>query len=124
MTQAKQQACWATPTTTIDCVLARVHRQLEADGCVLKGNEDNCQIAAPDHLAPGDFVRVRLWLEGESTSVQIGLAEVRRIENHWISLEVVQVSRKERSRLQRYVESRQTVLQDYPVFIDHLLVRA
>ena len=109
---------------TIDCVLARVDRQIEADGCVLKVSESSPQLAAPDFLVPGDFVKVRLWLEGENTSVHIGLAEVRRIENHWITLEVVQVSRQERARLQRYVESRHTVVRNQPVFIDHLLIRA
>ena len=124
MAIGKQQACWATPTTTINCVLIRVDRQIEAEGCVLKVSESSSQLAAPEFLAPGDFVKVRLWLEGENTSIQIGLAEVRRIQNHWITLEVVQVSRQERSRLQRYVESRQTVLRNQPVFIDHLLIRA
>lgn len=124
MDNGKQQACWATPTMTIDCVLARVDRQIEADGCVLKVSESSPQLAAPDFLVPGNFVKVRLWLEGENTSVHIGLAEVRRIENHWITLEVVQVSRQERSRLQRYVESRHTVVRNQPVFIDHLLIRA
>ena len=124
MARGKHQACWATPTTTIDCVLVRLDRQIEAEGCVLKGSESNSQLAAPDFLAPGDFVKVRLWLDGENTSIHIGLAEVRRIQNHWITVEVVQVSRQERSRLQRYVESRQTVLPSQPVFIDHLLIRA
>ena len=124
MALGKQQACWATPTTTIDCVLVRVDRQIEAEGCVLKVSESSSQLAAPEFLVPGDFVKVRLWLEGENTSIHIGLAEVRRIQNHWITLEVVHVSRHERSRLQRYVESRQTMLRTQPVFIDHLLIRA
>jgi len=98
MALGKQQACWATPTTTIDCVLVRVDRQIEAEGCVLKVSESSSQLAAPEFLVPGDFVKVRLWLEGENTSIHIGLAEVRRIQNHWITLEVVHVSRHERSR--------------------------
>ena len=124
MALGKQQACWATPTTTIDCVLVRVDRQIEAEGCVLKVSESSSQLAAPEFLVPGDFVKVRLWLEGENTSIHIGLAEVRRIQNHWITLEVVHVSRHERSRLQRYVESRQTMLRNQPVCIVHLLIRA
>jgi translation initiation factor IF-3 len=124
MAIGKQQVCWATPTTTINCVLIRVDPRIEAEGCVLKVSESSSQLAAPEFLAPGDFVKVRLWLEGENTSIHIGLAEVRQIQNHWITLEVVQVSPQERSRLQRYVESRQTVLRNQPVFIDHLLIRA
>jgi hypothetical protein len=124
MAAGKQRACWASPTLSIDCMLARVHQRLEADGCVLKVNESSCQVAAPDLLAPGDFVKVRLWLDSESASINIGLAEVRRIENHWITLEVIQVSQHQRARLQRYVESRRTLPEDQPFSIDHLLIRA
>ena len=120
----KQQACWAIPNLTIDCMLARVHRQLEADGCVLKINESSSQVAAPDLLAPGDFVKVRLWLDDGSACINIGLAEVRQIQNHWITVEVIHVGRQERARLQRYVESLQPLRSDTPVFIDHLLIRA
>jgi hypothetical protein len=124
MTPGKQQACWAIPNLTIDCMLARVHRQLEADGCVLKINESSSQVAAPDLLAPGDFVKVRLWLDDGSACINIGLAEVRQVQNHWITVEVIHVGRQERARLQRYVESLQSIPADKPVFIDHLLIRA
>lgn len=120
----KQQTCWTNPNLTIDCMLARVHRQIEADGCVLRINESSSQVAAPDQLAPGDFVKVRLWLDDGSASIQIGLAEVRQVQNHWITVEVIHVGRHERARLQRYVESLQSVPSDKPVFIDHLLIRA
>jgi len=120
----KQQACWAIPNLTIDCMLARVHRQLEADGCVLKINESSSQVAAPDQLVPGDFVKVRLWLDDGSACIPIGLAEVRQVKDHWITVEVIQVNRHQRARLQRYVESRQPVPPEKPIFIDHLLIRA
>ena len=124
MAIGKQQACWAIPNLTIDCMLARVHRQLEADGCVLRINESSSQVAAPDQLAPGDFVKVRLWLDDDSASIHIGLAEVRQVQNHWITVEVIHVNRHERARLQRYVESRQPIPADKPVHLDHLLIRA
>ena len=124
MAIGKQQACWTIPNLTIDCMLARVHRQLEADGCVLRINETSSQVATPDQLAPGDFVKVRLWLDDGSASIQIGLAEVRQVQNHWITVEVIHVGRHERARLQRYVESLQPVPSDKPVFIDQLLIRA
>jgi hypothetical protein len=120
----KQQACWTIPNLTIDCMLARVHRQLEADGCVLRINESTSQVAAPDQLVPGDFVKVRLWLDDGSASINIGLAEVRQVQNHWITVEVIHVGRHERARLQRYVESIQPIPADKPVFLDHLLIRA
>src|SRR6478736_10149385 len=112
MAIGKQQACWAIPNLSIDCMLARVHRQLEADGCVLRFNESSSEVAAPDQLAPGDFVKVRLWLGDGSASIHIGLAEVRQIQNHWITVEVIQVNRHERARLQRYVESLQPIPAD------------
>jgi hypothetical protein len=124
MALGKQQACWTLPNLTIDCMLARVHRQLEADGCVLQINESSSQVAAPDMLAPGDFVRVRLWLDDGSACINIGLAEVRQVQNHWITVEIIHVGRQERTRLQRYVESLQPVPVDTPVFINHLLIRA
>ena len=118
------QTCWAIPNLTIDCMLARVHRQLEADGCVLKIDESSSQVAAPDSLNPGDFVKVRLWLDDGSACIHIGLAEVRQVQNHWITVEVIHVNRRERARLQRYVDSCQSTPSDKPVFIDHLLIRA
>jgi hypothetical protein len=121
---AKQRTCWAIPNLTIDCMLARVHRQLEADGCVLRLNESSSQVAAPDQLAPGDFVKVRLWLDDGSASIHIGLAEVRQVQNHWITVEVIHVNRHERARLQRYVESLRSLPSDTPVLLDHLLIRA
>ena len=124
MAIGKQQAYWAIPNLTIDCMLTRVHRQLEADGCVLKINESSSQVAAPDLLTPGDFVRVRLWLDDGSACINIGLAEVRQVQNHWITVEVIHVGLQERARLQRYVESLQPLPADTPVFIDHLLIRA
>ena len=124
MALGKQQTCWATPNLTIDCMLARVHQQLEADGCVLTFNESRTQVATPDLLIPGDFVKVRLWLDDESASINIGLAEVRRVQNHWITVEVIQVSQQERARLRRYVESRRATSSEKPVFIDHLHIRA
>jgi hypothetical protein len=124
MAIGKQRACWAIPNLTIDCMLARVHRQLEADGCVLRINESSSQVAAPDELAPGDFVKVRLWLDDGSASIHIGLAEVRQVQHHWITVEVIHVGRHERVRLQQYVDSRQPVPTEKPVMIDHLLIRA
>ena len=124
MTLMKPQTCWAIPNLTIDCMLARVHQQLEADGCVLKFNESSSQVATPDLLVPGDFVKIRLWLDDESSCIHIGLAEVRRIQDHWITVELIQVSQQERLRLQRYVESRRAAPRERPVFIDHLHIRA
>lgn len=124
MALRKAQSCWTIPNLTIDCMLAGVHRQLEADGCVLRINESSSEVAAPDQLSPGDFIKVRLWLDDGSASINIGLAEVRQVQDHWITVEVIHVGRNERARLQRYVESRHRIPTDKPVFLDHLVIRA
>ena len=120
----KHQACWAIPNLTIDCMLVRVHRQLEADGCVLKFADSNAQVAAPDLLNPGDFVKVRLWLDGEEASIHIGLAEVRQVLNHWITVELIQVGQQERTRLKRFIESRTAASPESAPRIDRLHIRA
>ena len=124
MALGKAQTCWAIPNLTIDCMLARVHRRLEADGCVLRISDSASEVAAPDQLNPGDFIKVRLWLDDGSASINIGLAEVRQVQDHWITVEVIHVSRHERARLQRYVESHHSVSTDKPVYLDHLVIRA
>ena len=91
---------------------------------MLKINESTSQVAAPDQLTPGDFVKVRLWLDDGSASINISLAEVRQVQDHWITVEVIQVGRQERARLQRYVESRHSIPADKPVYLDHLVIRA
>lgn len=63
MAQGTQQASWDRPKFTIDCVLANVSRQLEADGCVLErlesGHTCGYKLITPDHLTAGDFVKVQ-----------------------------------------------------------------
>ena len=124
MTLTKQQSCWASPKFTIDCLLSNVSKQIEADGCVLEFSEDGCKTTTPDHMTVGDFVKVQLWLEGEETFVDIRLAEVRRVHNHWIALEVIQVSQNDRVKLKRFLDTLAAMRTEEPAFIDHLLVRA
>ena len=124
MALRKAQSCWTIPDLTIDCMLARVHQQLEADGCVLRINESTSEVAAPDQLTPGDFIKVRLWLDDGSASINIGLAEIRHVQDHWITVEVIHVSRHERARLRQYVESHHRIPADKPVYLDHLVIRA
>ncbi len=116
--------CWSIPNLVVDCMLAGVTKQLEADGCILKFTEASCKVTTPDHLVPGDFVKVRLWLEGESSFIDIRLAEVRSVHQHWITLEVIQVSQPDRMRLKQFVEARAVMQKGQPPLIDHLLIRA
>ena len=124
MAQEKQQTWWDSPKFTIDCVLANVSTQLEADGCVLECLEGGHKPTTPDHLRAGDFVKVQLWLEGEEAFIDIRLAEVRKVHEHWIAVEVIQVSPNDRMRLKRFIDAPATMHIEKPALIDHLLIRA
>lgn len=124
MPQGKPQTWWDSPKFTIDCVLANANKQLEADGCVLECLEGGCKLTTPDHLTAGDFVKVQLWLENEETFIDIRLAEVRRVHEHWIAVEVIQVSSNDRMRLKRYFDPSGATDKDEQILLDHLLIRA
>jgi len=124
MAQEKQQTWWDSPKFTIDCVLANVSKQLEADGCVLECLEGGHKLTTPDHLKAGDFVKVQLWLEGEEAFIDIRLAEVREVYEHWIAVEVIQVSPNDRMRLKRFIDVPATMHIEKPALINHLLIRA
>jgi hypothetical protein len=124
MAQGKQQSGWDSPKFTIDCVLANVTRQLEADGCVLERLETGCKLTTPDHLTAGDFVKVQLWLEGEEAFIDIRLAEVRRVHEHRIAVDVIQVSPNDRIRLKRFIDAGAAMRIEEPALINHLLIRA
>jgi hypothetical protein len=120
MAQGTQQTWWDSPNFTIDCVLANVGRQLKADGCVLERlegpHQSGYKLTTPDYLTVGEFVKVHLWVDGEDAFIDIRLAEVRKVHEHWIAVEVIQVSPKDRMRLKRFIEA--------PALNDHLLIRA
>jgi hypothetical protein len=122
------QTAWASPKFTIDCVLANVNRQLEADGCVLERLEGAHQcghkLTAPDHLTVGEFVKVQLWLEGEEAFIDIKLAEIKRVHKHWIAVDVILVNPNDRMRLERFIDVPAAMHLDDPALIDHLLIRA
>ena len=124
MAQGKQQTWWDSPKFTIDCVLANVSGQLEADGCVLEFLEDSSKLTNPDHLTAGDFVKVRLWLEDDEAFIDIRLAEVRRVHKHWIVVDVIHLSLNDRMRMKRIVDVRAAMPIEKPALIGHLLIRA
>jgi hypothetical protein len=124
MAQGILQTAWASPKFTIDCVVANIRTQLEADGCVLERLEAGWKLTTPDHLRAGDSVNVQLWMEGEESSIDIPLAEVRMVHIHWVTVEVIQVSPTDRLRLQRFFDARGAMHQKQPAPIPHLLIRA
>src|SRR5205807_4710105 len=91
MAQEKQMAEWKSPKFAIDCMLANVSSLLEADGCVLEFSNTGYTRITPDRMRSGDFVKVRLWVEGEEAFVDIQLAEVKKVHKHWINVEVIHV---------------------------------
>ena len=124
MAQGTQQTGEDSPKFTIDCVLASGSRQLEADGCVLECLEGGHKLTAPGHLRAGDFVKVQLWLEGEDAFIDIRLAEVRRVHEHWVSVEMIQVSLNDRMRLKQFIDPPAAKDTEEPPLLDHLLIRA
>ncbi|HXX74768.1 MAG TPA: hypothetical protein VEI50_06540 [Nitrospiraceae bacterium] len=124
MAQGNLQTSWASPKFTIDCVLANISTQLEADGCVLERVEAGCKLTTPGHLRAGDTVNVQLWLEGEEACIDIPLAEVKRVYEHWVAVEVITVSPGDRMRLKRFIDAPGAIQIEEPASIDHLLIRA
>ena len=124
MAQGKQQTSWDSPKFTIDCVLASVNGQLQADGCVLECVEDGHKLTTPDHVRARDLVKVQLWLEGEETFIDIRLAEVKRVYEHWITVDVIRVNPNDRMRLKRFIAAPAATPIEEHVLINHLLIRA
>jgi hypothetical protein len=118
------QIAWDGPKFMIDCVLANVSTQLEADGCVLECEEEGHTLTTPDHLRVGDTVNVQLWLEGEEAFIDIRLGIVTRIHKHWISVEVIRVSSDDRMRLKRFLDTPAAMHIEEHALTDHLLIRA
>lgn len=123
MAQGTQQTSWDSPKFTIDCVLANVNRQLEADGCVLERVEGGHKLTRPDYLTAGDFVKVQLWLEGKEAFIDIRLAEVKRVHKHWIAVSVILVSPNDRMRLKRFIDALAPMHIAESALFDHLLIR-
>lgn len=124
MAQGSQQVGGTSPKITIDCVLAGESSQLQADGCVLEKSGAGHKLITPDHLRAGDLVKVQLWLEGEEAFVDIQLAKVKKIQKHWIEVELVQVSQNDRIRLKRCIDPPASMPMQESLRIDHLLIRA
>jgi|SRR6185436_4489052 hypothetical protein len=128
MAQQEQQTTWNKPKFTIDCVLAKVSGELEADGCVLErlegGHQCGYKLTTPNQLTAGDFVKVQLWVEGEEIFIDIRLAEITRVHMHWITVEVLVMSPNDRMRLNRLIHTPAAMQIGKPGLIDHLLIRA
>jgi hypothetical protein len=63
-------------------------------------------------------------LEGEDTFIDIRLAEVRRVHEHWVAVEMIQVSPNDRMRLKQFLDPPAAKDTEEPTLLDHLLIRA
>ena len=124
MAQENQQTKGKSPKFAIDCMLANVGSHIEADGCVLEFSETGYTRITPDRMRGGDFVKVRLWVEDEEAFVDIQLAEVKKIHQHWIKVELIHVSHTDRLRLNRCIDTPAATHIRESSLIDHLLIRA
>lgn len=114
-----------TPMRTIECLLSGVSCHLEADGCILEPSADRCAVISPDHLAAGDYVKIRLWLPNEPEPISVNLAEIRWVKGNWLAIEAIQISRQERAKLRQFVQAAQSDGFIEPrVQSDQVLVRA
>ncbi|WP_455370676.1 hypothetical protein [Petrachloros mirabilis] len=124
MEQQRSHASSYNPKLIIDCVLANTRKKLEADGCVLDISNTKQQLTTPDQLAPGDFVKVRLWLEDEEPFIDIRLAEISKINKNWVVVEMISVNQRDRIRLKRLSDSIENDYKDHPAIDNYLFIRA
>lgn len=112
------------PKLVIDCVLANTRKKLEADGCVHELSASKQKLTTPDRLTPGEFVKVRLWLEDEEPFIDIPLAEISKVNKHWVVVEMISMNQKDRQRLQRLSDSIQGGFKENPSVDNYLFIRA
>ena len=108
----------------IECLVTGATPQLQGDGCVFEPTADRCTVVPPDRLTSGEYVKILLWLPNEPEAVSINLAEVRWIRGNWLSIEAIQISPRERVKLQDFVRTIQPDLVPSPLQIDEVVVRA
>jgi hypothetical protein len=124
MAREAHQTGGNSPRFTIDCVLPLASTQLQADGCVLESVEDGQKLITPDYLRAGDLVKIQLWLEGEESFIDIGLAVVSLVHTPWIMVDVIRVNPNDRMRLKRFIHTPAAGHIQKHAHIDHLLIRA
>lgn len=88
----------------IDCFLSQGVDGLQGDGCIYAlSSSSPPSLTTPEHLHPGDYVKLRLWLPDDGSSLHIDLAEVQWVKNHWIKLDLLITSPKDQARLRQFV---------------------
>ncbi len=88
--------------TVIECILSHNDEGLTGEGCIYDPSSSSHTISQPEHLRPGDYVKLQLWLPEESVCVFVELAEVQWVQNHWINVEVLSISPENQARLRKF----------------------
>jgi hypothetical protein len=88
----------------IDCILSEGSEGLQGEGCIYALSSSPPSITGPEQLHPGDYVKLRLWLpDDEESAIQIDLAEVQWVKQHWVKLDLLLTSPKDQARLRQFV---------------------
>lgn len=87
----------------IECILSRTDDGLTGDGCVYDLSSSTSTLLLPEHLHPGDYVRLRLWLPDDSSCMFIELAEVQWVKNHRIKVDLLSASLDDHARLRQFL---------------------
>jgi hypothetical protein len=69
-------------------------------------------------------VKVQLWLEDEEAFIDIRLAKVKMVHQHWITVDVIVMSPNDRMRLKRFIDALATPPIEEPALISQLLIPA
>jgi len=88
----------------IDCMLSEGSNELQGDGCIYALSSSPPSITGPEHLHPGDYVKLRLWVpDDESSAIHVDLAEVQWVKHQWIKLDLLLTSPKDQARLRQFI---------------------
>ena len=109
---------------SIDCLLSQGRKELTGDGCVYELSPSEQQISNPGILQAGDYVKVRLWLPDDDSHISVDLAEIRWIQDHWISAELLVVSPADQTRLKQFIAVQGHPLRYQNPVGEHILIRA
>ncbi|MDK2743413.1 MAG: hypothetical protein NDI90_10900 [Nitrospira sp. BO4] len=108
----------------IDCILSKGSEDLRGDGCIYELSSSPPTISNPAKIRPGDYVKLRLWFPDESSHIYIELAEIQWVKNHWIKVDILAVSPKDKARLKQFVASEGHSASSSLKMIEQILIRA
>jgi hypothetical protein len=87
----------------IECILSKDTEGLTGEGCIYDLSASSPAISQPEHLHPGDYVKLRLWLPEESACIFVELAEVQWVQHHWIKVDMLMTTPGDQARLRQFI---------------------